>query len=225
MPIWAGIALASIAAALALGFVSGQLTAHAARDAVHETVVTTGTLFFVILGAFVFAYFAVQTRIPATLGDWIDGLGVAPVLVIVLFVLVYLVLGRFLDSISMSLITVPVLPWRGAVSDRSSHRHRSADRRALARAVATCRALLRRPRPKWMRWPGPAPIAHSRTPPPIALAFGNLPGSVRRIARLDQPSETPWRASSRPRYRPSSSAASRVAPSGSNARSRRALQV
>ena len=93
---------------IAIGFASGQLSPRALFEAVRETVVTTGSLFFVILGAFVFAYFAVQTRIPETLGAWIAGLGVAPLLVILFFVAVYLVLGCFLDSISMILVTVPV---------------------------------------------------------------------------------------------------------------------
>ena len=69
---------------------------------------TTGALFFIVLGAFVFGYFVVQTRIPATLGDWITGMGLGPVAVIALLVLVYLALGCVLDSISMMLITVPV---------------------------------------------------------------------------------------------------------------------
>lgn len=93
---------------IVIGFASRQLDVPSLLGAVRETVVTTGSLFFVILGAFVFAYFAVQTRIPETLGNWIEGLGVAPVLVILFFVAVYLVLGCFLDSISMILITVPV---------------------------------------------------------------------------------------------------------------------
>jgi len=91
-----------------IGFASRQMGLRGFASALRETIITTGSLFFIVLGAFVFAYFVVQTRIPATLGDWVVGLGLAPVVVILFFVLVYVVLGCFLDSISMMLITIPV---------------------------------------------------------------------------------------------------------------------
>jgi len=93
---------------IAMGVLSRQMGLPAFLSAVRETVTTTGALFFIVLGAFVFGYFVVQTRIPATLGDWITGMGLGPVAVIALLVLVYLALGCVLDSISMMLITVPV---------------------------------------------------------------------------------------------------------------------
>lgn len=91
-----------------LGFATSQLSLSALNDAFKETVVTTGTLFFIVLGAFMFAAFMVQTRIPATLGDWITAQGFTPLMVILLLVVIYVILGCFLDSISMILITVPV---------------------------------------------------------------------------------------------------------------------
>lgn len=101
---------AAVGAALtiAMGALSRQMGLSAFLSAVRETVATTGALFFIVLGAFVFGYFVVQTRIPATLGEWITGMGLGPVAVIGLLVLVYLALGCVLDSISMMLITVPV---------------------------------------------------------------------------------------------------------------------
>jgi len=94
--------------AIAIGFLSRQLTVRALLEAIRETVTISGALFAIILGALMFGYFMVQSRIPATLGSWITAQGLEPVLVIVFFVLVYLVLGCFLDTISMILITVPV---------------------------------------------------------------------------------------------------------------------
>lgn len=91
-----------------IGFLTRQLPVKTLYSALIETISTTGALFFIIFGAFVFAYFMVQTRIPATLGLWITSLGVDPVFVILFFILVYLVLGCFLDTISMMLITLPV---------------------------------------------------------------------------------------------------------------------
>ncbi|KPQ21270.1 MAG: TRAP transporter, DctM subunit [Rhodobacteraceae bacterium HLUCCA24] len=101
---------ASVGAALAIaiGFLTRELTLATLADAVRETVTISGALFAIILGALMFGYFMVQSRIPATLGDWITAQDLAPVMVILFFVVVYLVLGCFLDTISMVLITVPV---------------------------------------------------------------------------------------------------------------------
>ncbi|MDJ0950190.1 MAG: TRAP transporter large permease [Alphaproteobacteria bacterium] len=73
-----------------------------------ETVATTAMLFFVVLGAFLFAYFVVQTQLPVALVAWVEGLDLAPALVILALVVFYIALGCYLDSISMILITVPV---------------------------------------------------------------------------------------------------------------------
>lgn len=91
-----------------MGFVTRQLSFFSLGSAFKETVVTTGTLFFIVLGAFMFAAFMVQTRIPATLGEWIVMQGFTPLMIILFLIAMYIVLGCFLDSISMILITVPV---------------------------------------------------------------------------------------------------------------------
>jgi tripartite ATP-independent transporter DctM subunit len=91
-----------------LGFACRTLTGKGLLASLGETIRTTGLLFFIVLGAYVFAAFMVETRLPITLGNWIEAAGWPPLLVIFFFLAVYLVLGCFLDSISMILITVPV---------------------------------------------------------------------------------------------------------------------
>lgn len=101
---------AAIGAALAIliGLGTGQLGLKSLAESFAETVRTTGSLFLIVLGAFMFAAFMVQSRIPATLGDWIVARHLSPLAIIMFLIVVYLVLGCFLDSISMILITVPV---------------------------------------------------------------------------------------------------------------------
>lgn len=88
--------------------IAGEVNFRLLRDCFRETLLSTGSLFFIILGAFMFANFMVESRIPSTLGDWIIAQNLPPTGVILFFVIVYLVMGCFLDSISMILITVPV---------------------------------------------------------------------------------------------------------------------
>jgi len=91
-----------------IGLATRQLSIGGLADCFTETVQITGSLFLVVLGAYMFAAFMVQTRIPLTLSEWIASGGLGPYAVIALIALVYLVLGCFLDSISMILVTVPV---------------------------------------------------------------------------------------------------------------------
>jgi TRAP-type C4-dicarboxylate transport system permease large subunit len=65
-------------------------------------------LFVVILGGFMFSYFMIFSRIPVSLGTWIEAAGLPSLVIILCVVLIYIVFGLFLDSISMMLITVPV---------------------------------------------------------------------------------------------------------------------
>jgi tripartite ATP-independent transporter DctM subunit len=102
--------------AAAMGAFSAILIALACRqldlrhlvDCLLETVRTSAMLFFILLGALLFGYFLVQARLPAALVAYVEGLGAAPLTVMLILVLFYLVLGCFLESITMLLITVPV---------------------------------------------------------------------------------------------------------------------
>jgi tripartite ATP-independent transporter DctM subunit len=97
------------AAALAIAFASGQMRWRAFREAVLETVFTSAMLFFVITGAFVFSRFIVLTQLPAELVGWVESMRLPGFAVLAAMVLMYLVLGCFLESVSMILITVPVV--------------------------------------------------------------------------------------------------------------------
>jgi tripartite ATP-independent transporter DctM subunit len=97
------------AAALVIAFASGQMGWAGFRDAVLETVFTSAMLFFVIIGAFVFSRFVVLTQLPGQLVGWVETLQLPGPAVLAALVAMYLVLGCFLESVSMILISVPVV--------------------------------------------------------------------------------------------------------------------
>ncbi|MCZ6860438.1 MAG: TRAP transporter large permease [Alphaproteobacteria bacterium] len=101
---------AAIAAlvAIIIAFATRTLTVKQLMEAFLETIWTTGMLFFIIIGAFFFAYFMALTQLPNSLSEWVQGLQVGPWVVILMMIVFYIVLGCFLDAISMILITVPV---------------------------------------------------------------------------------------------------------------------
>lgn len=94
--------------AIAIAALSRQLDWRQFLECLTETVRTSAMLFFILLGALLFGYFLVQARLPAALVEFVQALGVGPLAVMVLMVAFYVVLGCFLESITMLLITVPV---------------------------------------------------------------------------------------------------------------------
>ena len=94
--------------AIVLGMLSRRLTIAALLQAVKITVITSCVLFMIIIGATIFAHFIVQTRLPDLLLGLAQGAGLAPWMVMLIILLIYLVMGCFLEGIGMVLITVPV---------------------------------------------------------------------------------------------------------------------
>ena len=101
----AGIAACT---AIVIGFATRQLTIRALYDCVIETLHTTAMLMFIIVGAWVFAYFVVQTQLPAGLLDLIKFFNLAPWAVIAMILVFYIILGCVLDAVAIILVTVPV---------------------------------------------------------------------------------------------------------------------
>jgi tripartite ATP-independent transporter DctM subunit len=78
------------------------------REALVETGRTTAMIFLILIGAEIYNSFLALTQLPTELADTIQGLGWSPHAIIVLILLIYLVLGCIMDSLSMILLTVPV---------------------------------------------------------------------------------------------------------------------
>ena len=78
------------------------------RDALSDTVRNTGMIFICLIGAFILTPFVALSRIPMDLAGLVAGFGLPPTLVILLVILTYFVLGCFIDTIAMILLTLPV---------------------------------------------------------------------------------------------------------------------
>lgn len=73
-----------------------------------ETAQTTGMLFLIVIGAYLFGYFLAITQIPTTLADTVASLNISRELVLVLILAIYILLGCILDSLAMIVLTVPI---------------------------------------------------------------------------------------------------------------------
>lgn len=77
-------------------------------DVLLDSAKTTGTIFFLLIGAFVYSNFIDIAGVPKELARWISDTTLAPVAVIVIVIAIYIVLGCILDSMSMLFLTVPL---------------------------------------------------------------------------------------------------------------------
>jgi tripartite ATP-independent transporter DctM subunit len=102
--------------AIVIAFATGAMNLRSLGDALLETVHTTATIFFIVVGAFIFSRFIVATQFPNELARWVATGGLSQFWVLAAVIGLYLVLGTFLDEVSTILITVPVtLPLVNAV--------------------------------------------------------------------------------------------------------------
>ncbi|WP_232829298.1 TRAP transporter large permease [Tropicimonas sp. IMCC34043] len=90
------------------GFAVGRLTFSGLGQAFLETARATGMIFAILLGAEVFKGFLALTRAPDALAGWVTAQGIAPLLVLLVILVFYLLLGCAMESLSMILLTVPI---------------------------------------------------------------------------------------------------------------------
>ena len=73
-----------------------------------DTARTTAMLFTILIGAVVFAEFVNRAGLPDGLKDLVTGFEVAPLVVMLIIIAIYIVLGCVFESLSMLLLTIPV---------------------------------------------------------------------------------------------------------------------
>ena len=74
-----------------------------------EAVRISVMVLFLVAGANVFSYFLALSTIPTAVSTWMAELQVSPYIIFAIIVSIYLVLGCFLDAISMMVLTMPVI--------------------------------------------------------------------------------------------------------------------
>jgi len=77
-------------------------------NSARDTVRTTCMIFAIVIGAMVFSYFLAITRLPIALADFVSTLPLPALGIMIIILLVYLVLGCFMDAFAMLIITIPI---------------------------------------------------------------------------------------------------------------------
>lgn len=112
--IYMGVATPTEASALGalcsaiIYFHRGKRTRAEVFDVFLKAARTSCMLAVIILGAHVFSTVIALSGVPRAAVDWVGGLNVAPFIIILILVLVYVVLGCFMDQMAILVLTLPV---------------------------------------------------------------------------------------------------------------------
>lgn len=86
-----------------------RLNKDALKDSIIETVKTTSMVFLIIASSFLFGYFLSSTRLPVAISSFLIDLPVHPLVIMIGIIIMYLVLGMFIDMMAAMFITLPII--------------------------------------------------------------------------------------------------------------------
>lgn len=86
-----------------------RLTLQNLSSSLFEAARISVLVLFLVAGASVFSYFLALSTIPMAVSSWMAGLEVSRYVILTIIILIYLILGCFLDAISMMVLTMPVI--------------------------------------------------------------------------------------------------------------------
>jgi C4-dicarboxylate transporter, DctM subunit len=87
----------------------GKLNRRQILSVMGETTSITAMIYMLIFGALTFSFFIGVSQLPETLTRMIAGLDLAPLAIIALLLVAYLLLGSVMDSFAVMIITVPIV--------------------------------------------------------------------------------------------------------------------
>lgn len=98
-----------VIAALALTAFYGTLRWSMLKDAMLAAVTTTGMTLLILIAAFYLNFILGVLGVPAQVSSFVASFDVAPLTMIVILVILYMILGCFLDALAMMIATIPIV--------------------------------------------------------------------------------------------------------------------
>lgn len=95
--------------AMAISIAVGGLRWNGFVEAFRATLGSTSMIFAIVIGAMVFSYFLAITEVPQTLILWVSELPLPNWGILIIIILLYLVLGFFIDQIAIIILTLPLI--------------------------------------------------------------------------------------------------------------------
>ncbi|TBW58420.1 TRAP transporter large permease [Marinobacter halodurans] len=91
-----------------VAWIKGGLDRSRLMDCLKKTAVSSGMIFFIVLGAGVYNTFLAFSQLPQSGAAWVVDQGFSPWLILTIILALYIILGCIMDSMSMILLTVPI---------------------------------------------------------------------------------------------------------------------
>ncbi|ADG92946.1 TRAP dicarboxylate transporter, DctM subunit [Arcobacter nitrofigilis DSM 7299] len=113
--IYTGIATPTESAALgvlfslAITYFSGLLNFEVIKKSIKGTMRTTGMIMFIIIAANFLNFVLVSIGLTDDLSDFIEGLAISKYTMLVIVTLLFIVLGLFIETLSLMVITIPII--------------------------------------------------------------------------------------------------------------------
>ncbi len=91
-----------------VALLNGGLTWKTLVESILSTAAATAMIFFIVYGAAFFNSFLALSQMPQITAAWVSEQGFNPWVVLILILVLYLILGCVMDSLSMILLTIPI---------------------------------------------------------------------------------------------------------------------
>ena len=91
-----------------IAYLNGGLRAKQLIESFMSTAGATGMIFFIVLGAGFYNGFLALTQVPQELSNYVGALGYSPWVILSIILVLYLLFGCVMDSLSMILLTIPI---------------------------------------------------------------------------------------------------------------------
>ncbi len=95
--------------ALVITLIKKKLTWTNLNLSLSETIRTTAMVFLILIGAHIFGYFITVSQIPDQLSSWISAMGLNRYVVMAILVLIYVILGCFMEGLAIMVLTIPII--------------------------------------------------------------------------------------------------------------------
>jgi len=89
--------------------IRGRFTLKTFFDSLMESVTTSAMIFFIIIGAMIFAQFLAVSQLPNYFVNCVSGSSLPNWGVILIVLVIYIFLGTFLDAVAMMALTLPIV--------------------------------------------------------------------------------------------------------------------
>lgn len=95
--------------AVVISIIRRKLTFKNSGQSLLQTSISTAMVLLMLVGAMIFMRFLAVSKLPFMLATFVTELAVPPIVILSLIVLIYIILGMFLDIISSMILTVPII--------------------------------------------------------------------------------------------------------------------